>query len=583
MSGGININNNGTRTPELIVTNILVNETVILYNEKSNSWENLGDEHIVWLGGSTSTPKDSPKCGFGKQCPKSNIGWIVVGCSLPGLFLLLYIAYKIYKKQIYDNDINSTESIIDFTDIKNDIALNTKLTPEEMIEKCGTIDNASGIKKVKAVYREKCIMLKKIHKRNIILKKEIMIELKELRDLNHQNLNQILGVTTKSPNICIIQNWCKKGSLYDILGNEDIHLDWVFKNTFLWDIIKGMAALHDSPIKVHGHLTSKNCLINHRWVVQISDFGLTEFKTTREPPEISAGGGDQAKYEALLWTAPENINFPRNVSQAGDVYSFGIIISEVINRMAPFSAFDDMRPSDLIHFVRKRCIPPFRPYVTIQTGLDPRLIDIMKKCWNEWVLSRPSFKEIKPRMKAIRGEGFEIIDNLIEMMEKYSRDLEKTVKERMEMYKKEKLKTNELLYRCVPKPIVTALLEGSQIVPDEDISITLLLIRIDSFDRLLYWLSPQKVIDVLNDFYKMISQVMEPHKQIYKLSVDREECIFCSNVPGYKNKSERNLLATLAIQLAQARKTCRWRHLGSVVLKFKVTLHSGKFFCCCKI
>lgn len=41
---------------------------------------------------------------------------------------------------------------------------------------------------------------------------------------------------------------------------------------------KGMIFLHDSPIKVHGSLHSGNCLVDSRWVVKLSDFGLYEFK-----------------------------------------------------------------------------------------------------------------------------------------------------------------------------------------------------------------------------------------------------------------------------------------------------------------
>lgn len=44
-----------------------------------------------------------------------------------------------------------------------------------------------------------------------------------------------------------------------------------------------------------------------------------------------------------LWTAPElifNDQVPR--SQAGDVYSYGIILSEIVTRGLPFSMFEDL-------------------------------------------------------------------------------------------------------------------------------------------------------------------------------------------------------------------------------------------------
>lgn len=39
-----------------------------------------------------------------------------------------------------------------------------------------------------------------------------------------------------------------------------------------------MTYLHDSPLKSHGKLKSSNCLVDSRWVVKITDFGLHELK-----------------------------------------------------------------------------------------------------------------------------------------------------------------------------------------------------------------------------------------------------------------------------------------------------------------
>lgn len=39
-----------------------------------------------------------------------------------------------------------------------------------------------------------------------------------------------------------------------------------------------MTYLHDSPLRVHGNLCTSNCLIDSRWVVKLSDFGLYAFK-----------------------------------------------------------------------------------------------------------------------------------------------------------------------------------------------------------------------------------------------------------------------------------------------------------------
>jgi len=39
-----------------------------------------------------------------------------------------------------------------------------------------------------------------------------------------------------------------------------------------------MEYIHKSPLKFHGRLKSSNCLLDSRWVVKITDFGLGRFR-----------------------------------------------------------------------------------------------------------------------------------------------------------------------------------------------------------------------------------------------------------------------------------------------------------------
>ncbi|GIY74408.1 resact receptor [Caerostris extrusa] len=99
-----------------------------------------------------------------------------------------------------------------------------------------------------------------------------------MRDLRHDNLNSFIGACVDPPNICIVTEYCAKGSLKDILENEDVKLDNMFNASLIGDIVRGMTYLHESQLRSHGNLKSTNCLVDSRWVVKIADFGLHELK-----------------------------------------------------------------------------------------------------------------------------------------------------------------------------------------------------------------------------------------------------------------------------------------------------------------
>lgn len=53
-----------------------------------------------------------------------------------------------------------------------------------------------------------------------------------------------------------------------------------------------MAYLHSTDIKSHGDLKSSNCVVDGRWVLKITDYGLTKFKAN----QAKRDEGDYAKF-----------------------------------------------------------------------------------------------------------------------------------------------------------------------------------------------------------------------------------------------------------------------------------------------
>ncbi|MGH0129075.1 UNVERIFIED_CONTAM: hypothetical protein FKN15_015674 [Acipenser sinensis] len=59
----------------------------------------------------------------------------------------------------------------------------------------------------------------------------------QMHKLRHEDLVYFIGASIKPPNICILTQYCSKGSLKDVLSNTDIELDWMFKLSFAYDIV----------------------------------------------------------------------------------------------------------------------------------------------------------------------------------------------------------------------------------------------------------------------------------------------------------------------------------------------------------
>ena len=127
-----------------------------------------------------------------------------------------------------------------------------------------------------------------------------------------------------------------------------------------------MHFLHSSDIRSHGNLKSSNCVVDSRFVLKITDFGLHALRRASREDDLE--NADSFAYwksiniinhvvqlhklnntfTELLWTAPEVLRMdqqPPEGTQKGDVYSFGIVVHEITTRQGPFYlGTDDKSP-----------------------------------------------------------------------------------------------------------------------------------------------------------------------------------------------------------------------------------------------
>ena len=165
------------------------------------------------------------------------------------------------------------------------------------------------------------------------LSKDFWLELNALAKLRHPNITLLLGVCLK-PRYCILTEYVSCGSLFDLIHRHHEIPNWGIARIVgvAKEMCLGMSYLHSQGI-LHCDLKSSNILITESWGVKIADFGLSflfpdndVFDTAKVP--LGCVGTHH-------WIAPEVLR-GEEYSQAADVYSFGIILWEMIHRKIPF-------------------------------------------------------------------------------------------------------------------------------------------------------------------------------------------------------------------------------------------------------
>ncbi|NP_571941.1 retinal guanylyl cyclase 1 isoform X2 [Danio rerio] len=390
----------------------------------------------------------------------------------------------------------------------------------------------------------------------------------KLRDMRHENLNLFLGLFMDTGIFGIVTEHCTRGSLEDLLNNEEMRLDWMFKSSLLLDLIRGMKYLHNRGI-IHGRLKSRNCVVDGRFVLKVTDYGFNEILNCQNIILEDNAPEDQ------FWTAPEILRNPdlkKKGTYPGDVYSFSIIMQEVISRCAPFCMLD-MPPEEIIEKVRSP--PPLcRPTVSMdEAPLD--VIQLMKQAWSEEPEQRPTFEDIFRQFKSMnKGKKTNIIDSMLRMLEQYSSNLEDLIRERTEELEVERQKTDALLAQMLPKSVALALKTGKPVKPEHFAEVTLYFSDIVGFTTISALSEPIEVVDLLNDLYTHFDGIIAIH-DVYKVETIGDAYMVASGVPNRNGTRHAAEMANMSLDILHCIGTFKMRHMPDVKVKIRIGLHSG--------
>uniref|UniRef100_A0A3B3YER0 Guanylate cyclase n=1 Tax=Poecilia mexicana TaxID=48701 RepID=A0A3B3YER0_9TELE len=390
----------------------------------------------------------------------------------------------------------------------------------------------------------------------------------KMKDLRNENVNPFLGFFLDCFMFAVVTEHCSRGSLQDLLRNEDVKLDWMFKSSLLLDLIKGMKYLHHREFP-HGRLKSRNCVVDGRFVLKITDYGFNELL------ESQKASFEEPPPEELFWTAPEflrdHTNF-RKGTYKGDIYSFSIILQEVVVRGPPYCMLD-LPPEEIIRKVKK---PPPMCRPTVAPDQAPlECIQLMKQCWSEQPDRRPTFDEIFDRFKIInKGKKTNIIDSMLRMLEQYSSNLEDLIRERTEELEVEKQRTEKLLSEMLPPSVAEALKTGASVEPEYFDQVTIYFSDIVGFTTISSLSDPIEVVDLLNDLYTLFDAVLSNH-DVYKVETIGDAYMVASGLPKRNGNKHAAEIANMSLNILSSVGSFHMRHMPDVPVRIRIGIHSG--------
>ncbi|XP_061566805.1 atrial natriuretic peptide receptor 2 [Cololabis saira] len=516
-------------------------------------------------------------CG---DCPMSPVTKLAIGLPL-GMLVLSLALTAVWLRYQKEKLLWDESWIIDFFTIKHD--QETRLTTGSIISvPAGNSDsNASCVTALSSctgqpgtrrtpftctgIYDGRTVAIKKIQTKTFSLSKTIRQEVKQVRELDHPNLCKFVGGCVDAPNVAIVTEYCPKGSLNDVLLNEEIPLNWGFRFSFVMDVARGMSYLHQHRI-CHGRLTSLNCVVDDRWVCKITDFGLSSYRRLEgaEPPSSY----QQRLQEVHL--PPEFQSCSPEPTLAGDVFSYSIILLEVATRSDPVPAEESGLESSWC--------PPLPELISSRADstcpCPADYVELIRRCRAHSPAHRPTFEQIRKFVHRINPVKVSPVDLMMTLMEKYSKHLESLVAERTQDLMHEKQKTDRLLYSMLPRQVADDLRQGKLSEAQSYVSATVFFSDIVGFTQLSSSSTPYQVVELLNKLYTTFDDIIDNH-DVYKVETIGDAYMVVSGVPRENGILHASEAASLALDLLDVCRTFRIPHRPGTGLQIRAGIHSG--------
>ncbi|KAK9115792.1 hypothetical protein Sjap_014739 [Stephania japonica] len=163
--------------------------------------------------------------------------------------------------------------------------------------------------------------------------------------LDHENLMSLRAYYYSRDEKLLVFDYMSMGSLSALLhgnrGGGRTPLSWEIRSRIALGVARGIEYLHTQGSMVsHGNITASNILLTETYNAKVSDFCLAQLVGPSSNPNRIAG-----------YRAPE-VTDVRRVSQKADVYSYGVLLLELLTGKPPTNSLLNEDGVDLPRWVQ---------------------------------------------------------------------------------------------------------------------------------------------------------------------------------------------------------------------------------------